>query len=153
VSLHPLTFYVVDEAGNAIDGALVELEGAPDVFDDEAGTILVDPADRLTDDEGVFDCWAPAGVYRWRSHSGGISSQWRYVELAAGGAGEGDKNYVHNQSVLAASWSVAHNLGKYPAVEVVDSGGSLVLPDVVYVDVNHVQLDFASPNTGKAYVN
>jgi hypothetical protein len=55
--------------------------------------------------------------------------------------------------VLAASWSVAHNLGKYPAVEVVDSGGSLVLPDVVYVDVNHVQLDFASPNTGKAYVN
>jgi hypothetical protein len=65
----------------------------------------------------------------------------------------GDRNYVHVQGPPAAVWSVAHNLGKYPAVEVVDTGDSVVLPSVHYLDVNNVQLTFGSPTSGKAFMN
>ena len=38
--------------------------------------------------------------------------------------------YVHNQSSPSASWTVIHSLGKYPAISVVDTGGSTILPIV-----------------------
>lgn len=65
----------------------------------------------------------------------------------------GDKNYVHNQVPLSASWTVVHNLNKYPVVEVVDSGNSAVIPNVSYVDLNTLTIGFAAPTSGKAYVN
>ena len=72
---------------------------------------------------------------------------------AADGTADGDKNYVHTQSSPAASWPVTHNLGKLPAVEVIDTGDSVVIPDVHYVDVNNVSLGFGSPTSGKAVFN
>lgn len=69
------------------------------------------------------------------------------------GTGGADANYVFSQLSAAATWSVAHNLGKYPAVSVVDSGGSELLPDITYVDANHVTLGFGAPTSGKAYLN
>jgi hypothetical protein len=65
----------------------------------------------------------------------------------------GDKNYVHTQSALSAAWVVLHNLGKYPAVEIVDTGGSVILPDVRYDSVNQVSLFFSAATSGKAYFN
>jgi hypothetical protein len=67
--------------------------------------------------------------------------------------GGGDKNYLHTQVAPAVTWSVAHSLGKFPAVSVVDSGGSLILPDVHYIDVNNLQILFGSATSGKAYLN
>jgi hypothetical protein len=80
-------------------------------------------------------------------------SQYTAVVLAGGGTGGADKNYVHTQGSPAATWSVAHGLAKFPAVDVVDTGGSVVIPTVLYVDANNVTLSFGSPTTGKAYVN
>jgi hypothetical protein len=80
------------------------------------------------------------------------SAGWQDVVIGVSSTG-GDKNYVHTQSSPSASWTVAHNLAKFPAVEVVDTGGSTVIPNVVYVDINTVQLTFGSPTSGKAYVN
>lgn len=67
--------------------------------------------------------------------------------------GSGDSNYVHSQVALAAVWNVAHGLGKFPSIEVVDTGNSVLWPDVHYVDANNVQLTFAAPTSGKVYVN
>jgi len=64
-----------------------------------------------------------------------------------------DVTYVHTQGSPSATWAVTHSLGKFPAVEVVDSGGSSVLVDVLFVDANHVTLTFGSPTSGKAYFN
>jgi hypothetical protein len=64
-----------------------------------------------------------------------------------------DKNYVHSQLTPASTWDVAHNLGKRPAVSVVDSGGTQVEGDVDYIDDNHVQLNFGVPFGGAAYFN
>jgi hypothetical protein len=71
---------------------------------------------------------------------------------AAGAAGS-DLTYIHTQSSLAATWNVLHNLGKYPSVSVVDSGGSAIIPNVSYAGVNQVSISFDAPTSGKAYLN
>lgn len=69
-----------------------------------------------------------------------------------GGTGD-DKNFVHNQNTPTDVWDIIHNLNKYPAVDVVDTGGSAVIPTIRYVDTNTIQLTFGSPTTGKAFMN
>lgn len=78
------------------------------------------------------------------------------VERVSGGGGGdtgADKNYVHTQGSPTSIWNVVHGLNKYPSVSVVDTGGSVVDPDIHYIDANNVQLTFGSPTSGKAYVN
>lgn len=94
-----------------------------------------------------------AGIAIGLADNPGLNAADVTISATGGGTGGGDKNYVHTQSTLASSWSVAHGLGKFPAVEVVDSGGSILIPDVQYIDVNTVTIIFASATSGKAYLN
>lgn len=64
-----------------------------------------------------------------------------------------DKNYLHNQSVAAAVWTVTHGLNKYPAVVTVDSANTEVIGGIKYIDLNTVELTFSSAFAGKAYLN
>lgn len=64
-----------------------------------------------------------------------------------------DKNYVYTQAVAASVWEIKHGLDKYPSVTVVDSGGNVVVGDVVYIDTNDVRITFISAFSGKAYFN
>jgi hypothetical protein len=66
---------------------------------------------------------------------------------------EGDKHYTHNQSVASATWSVAHNLNKFPSVSVVLSTGQKGFGDVTYTDANNLTVSFAGLESGKAYIN
>lgn len=65
----------------------------------------------------------------------------------------GDLSFGYTQVSASSTWSVAHNLGKFPAVSVTDSGGNELIPDVDYIDANHVTLGFGAPTSGKAYFN
>ncbi|EZP56411.1 hypothetical protein [Delftia sp. RIT313] len=67
-----------------------------------------------------------------------------------GGAGA---TYTHIQSAAAAVWTVAHNLGRYPSITVVDNLGGQLYPDVRYVDADIVQITHSVPLTGRAYCN
>jgi len=62
-------------------------------------------------------------------------------------------SYVHTQSAPSATWSVTHNLGYFPSVSVVDSGGTVVIGDVIYVSENEVSIEFSSAFGGKAYLS
>lgn len=64
-----------------------------------------------------------------------------------------DKHYVHNQLIASATWTVNHNLNKFPAVTVVDSSGNVLIVDVEYVDANTVTVRFTSSTGGKVYCN
>lgn len=64
-----------------------------------------------------------------------------------------DVTYIHTQSVLSATWTVTHNLGKYPSVMVVDSGDTVLIPNVTYLDLNQVSISFGAATSGKAYLN
>ena len=76
-----------------------------------------------------------------------------FVLANAGSGGGGDKTFVFTQAVAAATWNIVHNLGKYPAVFVVDSAASVVVGDIKYVDLNTVTVTFASGFTGQAFLN
>jgi hypothetical protein len=70
-----------------------------------------------------------------------------------GAAGGGDLTYTHTQTSPSSLWTVIHNLGKNPSVEVVDSGGSEIVPDIHYDNINQVSISFGSVTSGKAYLN
>jgi len=65
----------------------------------------------------------------------------------------GGATYVHNQLSPEAIWHVSHGLGKYPAVNVVDSAGTEFIPKIQYIDQNNVDIISAYSVSGKAYFN
>lgn len=67
--------------------------------------------------------------------------------------GHGDKHYTHVQTVAESTWTITHNLGKNPSVEVVDSAGTVVIGDVNHIDKNTVKIKFNAQFKGKAYLN
>lgn len=71
----------------------------------------------------------------------------------AGVLGGKDAHFVFNQSIPESIWEITHNLGKKPSVTVVDSGDSVVVGEVEYINLNSVRLTFAGAFSGKAYFN
>lgn len=69
------------------------------------------------------------------------------------GAGSGDKNYTFNQMSALATWTITHNLSKYPSVTIVDSSGNVVVGEVYYIDSDSVRVVFSGAFAGKAYLN
>lgn len=63
------------------------------------------------------------------------------------------RHHTHKQAQAAKVWTVAHNLGKRPAVTVVDSAGTVVIGEVDYLDDNTVRLTFCAAFSGTAYFN
>lgn len=70
-----------------------------------------------------------------------------------GPAGPGPTTYTFTQGTPSASWVVAHNLGRYPSVSVIDSGDSIIIPNIHFDSANQVTIGFGSATSGKAYLN
>lgn len=68
-----------------------------------------------------------------------------------GSGGGGSGTYIHTQSIAASVWTVAHNLGRRPASEVVDNLGAVLVANVVYVDDNILQVTHGAPMIGAVY--
>jgi hypothetical protein len=86
--------------------------------------------------------------------NGALKSNEDYgIAIYSNGDIVGDKTYVHNQTVASNSWSVSHDLNKYPAVVIVDSGDNVVVGDIQYIDLNNIIITFTSTFSGKAYFN
>lgn len=64
-----------------------------------------------------------------------------------------EQTYIFTQVGAIYVWDIIHLLNRYPSVTVIDSGGTEVIPDVTYVSDDEVQLYFANPTSGKAYLN
>lgn len=64
-----------------------------------------------------------------------------------------DKNYVHTQIAAANIWTITHNLNKNPAITIVDSGGTVVIGEIEYINLNLVYVKFNGIFSGKAYCN
>lgn len=58
--------------------------------------------------------------------------------------------FEHIQSAAAAVWTVAHNLGRRPVVQVFSAGGVEVWAAILHLNVNTVQISFQTPQTGTA---
>jgi hypothetical protein len=149
---HPWSVQLVDSYGNVVAGTvdLRRRDGEPcEVHSDEQCTQEVElPAS--TDDHGSLTVWLYPGRYEWSASYGAITLPWQPFDIGGSGI---DAAYVHTEPAPSATWAIAHLLGKYPSVMVVDSGGSWVMPDVSYVDETRLDLIFGSPTSGKAYLN
>lgn len=75
----------------------------------------------------------------------------KYVDAILGG--NETPTFTHNQLSPEKEWNVVHNLNRFPTVTVVDSGGSVVLGDVQYIDENQIKIVFTTSFSGKAYLN
>lgn len=64
-----------------------------------------------------------------------------------------DASYVHQQGVAASVWEIAHGLGWYPNVTVVDSAGTVVEGEIDYASGNAVVLTFSAAFSGRAYLS
>jgi hypothetical protein len=73
---------------------------------------------------------------------------------ATGPTGPGaSTTYTFTQGSPSLLWTVTHNLGRWPAVSVVDSSGSEVDGDTLYIDSNNLTIGFSAPFSGLAYLN
>ncbi len=68
------------------------------------------------------------------------------------GAAGGDYVTYDRNGVPAATWTISHNLGRYPHVSIIADDGSEVSSDVDHADVNTVVITFAVPFSGKAII-
>lgn len=68
-----------------------------------------------------------------------------------GPSGTSDKYYVHTQNSASTVWTITHNLAKNPAVTVVDSGGTVVIGQLAYIDTNTATVTFSVAFGGYAY--
>lgn len=64
-----------------------------------------------------------------------------------------DKYFEFIQASPSVTWSVNHNLNKFPSVTVVDSAGTQVIGDVHYSDKNNLTITFINQFSGKAHLN
>lgn len=64
-----------------------------------------------------------------------------------------DASYIHNQGLASSTWSITHNLGKYPNYTVIDSSGDEVEGDITYINTQQIVLTFSASFSGTAYLN
>jgi hypothetical protein len=82
----------------------------------------------------------------------GTSSQYLMADGSVG-TNEGDLNFIHNQGSASASWSITHNLNKFPSITVIDSANRVVVGAVEYININSLTVTFTASFSGKAYLN
>ena len=77
-----------------------------------------------------------------------------YYDMALFTLSDGnDKSYIFTQAVPSTTWTVSHNLEKFPSITVIDSGNTVVIGQYTYINNNNVTLTFSAGFAGKAYLN
>jgi hypothetical protein len=64
-----------------------------------------------------------------------------------------DKTFEFTQGVPSTTWSIQHNLNKFPSITVIDTADTVVTGQYTYIDNNNVTLTFSAGFAGKAYLN
>ena len=114
------------------------------VFD--AASIIVD-----SNDSNFYDL----SLTKTKSN-GSISDTTIYgIDLFAGS----DVNFVHHQNSANTTWTINHNLGKFPSVSIKFSSSDEVYSNVgafagvIYTNENSLTINLAAAESGYAYLN
>lgn len=68
-------------------------------------------------------------------------------------ADQAKTTHIHSQITASATWTIVHNLNKYPSTTVVDSADTVVIGQIEYVSLNELKIIFSGGFSGKAYLN
>jgi hypothetical protein len=81
-------------------------------------------------------------------------------EVSAGGRAEEEEQqgdvyrmFHYKQETPSKEWKIAHYLGKFPNVKVVDSLKQLCYGDVFFDDANNIRIVFGAAESGDAYLD
>jgi hypothetical protein len=61
--------------------------------------------------------------------------------------------YLHDQQVANTTWTVTHNMNKYPSINIVDTANDIIMGEVRYNSLNQLTITFTAAVSGKAYLN
>ena len=92
--------------------------------------------------------WAPNAFY-YISYGDNIKA---YLTSSAGVPKLLATYYVHNQAVASDTWTVTHNLGYNPNVNIQDTAEDTVFGRVTYLNLNSLQISFSAAFAGTAYL-
>jgi hypothetical protein len=81
-----------------------------------------------------------------------ISPQWQ-TDIMARFAVTHPRAFVFTQATPSLLWTIDHNMGSFPDVEVVDTSGEVVEGDIKFVSDSQLTISFAIAAAGKAYLN
>lgn len=87
----------------------------------------------------------------YRSGNGNLVNDYNYTVVLFAGAQ--DKDFTFFQNSGAATWTINHNLNKFPAVMITTAAGEQVLADVNHTNKNTLTIAFAGAVSGYAYLN
>lgn len=65
--------------------------------------------------------------------------------------GSYNDSFVYSQSTATSTWTVNHNLNKYPGIHITDINNNEVIADVQFTTVNQVVISFSEPFSGNAF--
>lgn len=66
---------------------------------------------------------------------------------------DGGAFYLHTQSIAGNIWTINHNLGFKPSVEILNAGGVEIEGEVTHISNNQTIINFTSALTGTARLN
>lgn len=87
----------------------------------------------------------------YRSGNGNITNDYNYTVVLFAGAQ--DKDFTFFQNSGAATWTINHNLNKFPSVMITTAAGEQVLADVDHTNKNTLTIAFSGSISGYAYLN
>lgn len=64
-----------------------------------------------------------------------------------------DHSFIYSQGLPAQTWTIIHNLNRYPSVTPVNSARTKMNAVVDYIDKNRLTITFLFPVAGQAYLN
>ena len=113
---------------------------------------------------GVYTCTAVAadsgnsGLYdltlSYRSGNGSLVTNQFYSILLYSGSQDKDFTYNRNNNGGASTtWSIQHNLNKFPSVIITTNAGEQVQANISHTDKNNLTITFAGAVSGYAYLN
>ena len=68
-------------------------------------------------------------------------------------SGAQDKDYRHIQNSASSTWTITHNLNKFPNVVVFDSADNQAVGAITHVNKNQLTITFSASFSGTAYLN
>lgn len=111
-----------------------------------------------SDQTGVPSENAGISVHRGSEPSRGLrweeaEDRWEMQNATGTWVVVGEQAYFHDQGIPDSTWTITHNLNKYPSCVVVDSGGTTVMGQITFITTNSLTVTFSGAFSGSAYLN
>lgn len=66
---------------------------------------------------------------------------------------ERTEGFVYTQGSPSETWTIVHNLNKYPSCTIINSAGDEVYGEIFYNNTNSITVTFSGAFSGKAFLN